>query len=577
MSASFRQIQILLALLLLSTPQGWAAQSDLVINEIFYAPADSKLEFVEILNASDQLVDLCTLSFADSRDEPVTLCGDVEQHVPLMLPPGSFAVIARDSTLLRQTFPLLEGMLVSPASWPALNNSGDTVTLYEDQTIIDRVVYLPAWGGARVSLERIDPAGPNEAFNWTSAIAPAGATPGYQNSVFFPDQTPPALLLAERTTAQTLTLFWNEPIAASLVAPSAFEVAGWLPTQVTALNDTTMVLHFDVLPGDATTLHIETVTDRTGNSTRAQEHPIAFLPGAGDLHINEIMFAPVADPHDNRPDQPEYVELYNHAATLLSLRHLTLAGEPDDRNVADSLQAKTPLPRLAPGMYAVYFAPGRLLRDKDTFLEAFPNLATSDPLLLPVPAASLGLRNEGDRVAIVQGHVIIDEVVYQPDWHHPLLDETRGIALERRSLNTRAAMPANWTSAIVSEGGTPGAVNSVRQSVAEANPAGQLVINPDLFSPDGDGVEDVLSIQIETEKASQAGGIKVYDLAGRRVRTIVETTLFQQQEIRLWDGTSDNGSNLPVGVYIVVVNLLDVSSGTTQLLKQPVILARQFR
>lgn len=561
----------------LPATQQYHDPGDLVINEIHYAPADSRLEFVEVFNRSTALLNLCTLSIADSRDEPVVLCdGDA------LLPPEQFAVIARDTMLLKQTFALpaalvQENLLLEPSSWPALNNSGDTVTLYAGAAMIDAVSYLPDWGGQRVSLERIDPLGPAAAFNWGSSVAQQGASPGYQNSIFNPDRTPPFLLLAERTTPKTLTLFWNEQIDFTALHLTQFQAGDQSPWTITPIDVSTFSLTFgNAVPANA--LRYDGISDLTGNTGPRQQHPIARLPVAGELLINEVMFAPRADPYDNLPDQPEYVEVFNASEHLLSLRHLALAGEADDRGEADTRRATPPLPVMVAGSFAILYAPGKTRQDLEVFEDAFPGLQTTSPLLLPVDAASLGLRNEGDRVGLVVGDsLVVDDLVYDPAWHHPLLEETRGRALERRRQDAATALPSNWSSAVTGSGGTPGRENSLRQITEETETNGQLIINPALFSPDGDGVNDVLTIAIQTEKASQAGGIKVFDLAGRQVRTLVETTLFQQREIRFWDGASDGGSLLPVGVYIVVVNLLDVSAGTTQQIKQPVILARQLR
>jgi flagellar hook assembly protein FlgD len=43
--------------------------------------------------------------------------------------------------------------------------------------------------------------------------------------------------------------------------------------------------------------------------------------------------------------------------------------------------------------------------------------------------------------------------------------------------------------------------------------------------------------------------LAVYDVGGRRVRTLVEATLNAGQHLAVWDGTDGSGKEVPSGVY----------------------------
>src|SRR5690606_25843852 len=123
--------------------------------------------------------------FSDDRRQPVALTDRAA-----LIEPGGYAVLVQDGAVFSATFPGVP--FVEPASWPALNNSGDAVILYEGDTELDAVFFESAWGGDGVSLERRDPTGPADAaVNWGISEAPGGGTPGQQNSLFEIDDQPP--------------------------------------------------------------------------------------------------------------------------------------------------------------------------------------------------------------------------------------------------------------------------------------------------------------------------------------------------------------------------------------------------
>ena len=115
---------------------------------------------------------------------------------PLLLPPNEYAVIGADSTLAVQ-FPFLlhlsAGKLVIANKDLSLNNSGDDVVLADLTNFqIDSVRYSPSWHNPVLntsttgkSLERVNPSlASNDRKNWSSSVAPGGATPGQRNSIY---------------------------------------------------------------------------------------------------------------------------------------------------------------------------------------------------------------------------------------------------------------------------------------------------------------------------------------------------------------------------------------------------------
>jgi flagellar hook assembly protein FlgD len=71
-----------------------------------------------------------------------------------------------------------------------------------------------------------------------------------------------------------------------------------------------------------------------------------------------------------------------------------------------------------------------------------------------------------------------------------------------------------------------------------------------IFSPDGDGYEDILNL----EYGGPAGAvltIQVYDGKGRLVRDLVNTRAGLPGEPYTWDGKDNSGKTVPMGLYII--------------------------
>ena len=154
-----------------------------VVNEVMAAPLPEGCEWVELLNRSDRSVDLAGWQIQDDRPGSATHISPT----PFELAPGAFVVVAEDADRFRARFPG-RGVL-TPLSWPRLNNGGDAVVIKDATgTVVDSIVYEGGTDAGR-SLERIDPDESGlDPQNWLSSTAYDGASPGYANSVLAPTE-----------------------------------------------------------------------------------------------------------------------------------------------------------------------------------------------------------------------------------------------------------------------------------------------------------------------------------------------------------------------------------------------------
>jgi hypothetical protein len=556
---------------------------DVVVNELWYAPSESALEFVELYNRSEQVFDLSRFRLADARREGAAVAAETT-----LLRPDEYAVLVRDSAAFAERFP--ETPFMEVALWPALNNGGDAAVLSFGETEIDAAPYQPSWGGSdTASLERVDPAGPSaRASNFASSTAPDGATPGAQNAVFAPDTAAPRPVFAREVRGRegVFAAVFSEPLDSTSVAPEDFAIDGASPASVEVQNGRQRVrlVFGGSAPAEGTPLTVRGVADLTGNALSEEASvAVAFVAAppasgerpSGELVVNEILYDPLDDDFDDRPDQPEYVELYNPTDRRLALANYFLTDRPDEDGASDSLSIGCARAGLAPGGYAVAYAAdtsagGASVRD------AFPDtdFSADGITLLPVDRSSLGLTNDGGLVALRRPDgVLLDSVAYRPVWQSEAVEDDDGRALERLDPQGRSSDAANWTTATAASGGTPGRPNGAAPPPGGPSSETGVDVAPSPFSPDGDGLDDVAYIRYQLDPPVSLARVRIYDSKGREVYAR-EAELVGRDGQLPWKGRSDDGDRLRVGVYVVLFEALDADGGTVASYKEPVVLAR---
>ena len=93
----------------------------------------------------------------------------------------------------------------------------------------------------------------------------------------------------------------------------------------------------------------------------------------------------------------------------------------------------------------------------------------------------------------------------------------------------------------------------------------ELDSSPGLFSPNGDGINDELQISYILLRALAAveAELTVYDLSGRRIRSLGKSGQFNGPQAVLWDGRDGGGNLVPPGVYLVRLSI-DTDTGTEE-------------
>jgi len=172
--------------------------NDLVINEILFNPGTFGVDFVEVYNRSNKVLNLADLYIGNIRPGVDTTTTDVLND--RLIFPGEYAVFTEDPTDIQGRYTVQNPNALIGNDLPSFDDDAGNVTLYVvgqgSAVIIDAFDYSEAMHHPLlddvngVSLERIHPDGnTQDAANWHSAAEAAGwATPTYQNSQYFENQ-----------------------------------------------------------------------------------------------------------------------------------------------------------------------------------------------------------------------------------------------------------------------------------------------------------------------------------------------------------------------------------------------------
>lgn len=433
-----------------------------------------------------------------------------------------------------------------------LPNSGALLSLYDaEEMLIHAASYRVPWEGpdwkkeGGWSLESPDADQPCRiSYNWEYSSHPGGGTPGWVNSnrTILEDREAPVLLYAGMGDSGALKLYFSEPLQSSLV-PAAFPLSPGeiLPDSLYSVDPLRDVLYIhypvDFQAWTQYQLSLPPLFDCSGNSSEEQEYQAGAIsaPVQAMVIINEIMY----DPEEGKP---EYVELFVPGPAFLDLQdlaiHLVEEGGSPDHPFALSLHS-----RLAgPGQYLV-------LTTCVPHLEEAYGLEVSGQWVevdgLP------GLNNNGGSIFLTdRAGQVVDMVTYSDAMHMELLDDPRGISLERISADRPGSDPDNWHSAASTAAyATPGRANS--QSLPPGDSELLLQVSPRVFSPDNDGYEDLLEVTINTGGNDWVIGLLITDLQGRKIRILANNHLAGPSVSYFWDGAGEQGARLPMGFYVI--------------------------
>jgi hypothetical protein len=149
------------------------------------------------------------------------------------------------------------------------------------------------------------------------------------------------------------------------------------------------------------------------------------------------------------------------------------------------------------------------------------------------------------------GNDLLDSYYYDEKDHIPFLDITKGVSLER-IFPLSATINENFVSGVESTNfATPGYQNKNFKSNTQLDEMA-FQLEKDLFSPNGDGLDDQLIFILQMPETGYLTTIRIYDTEGKEIKELVNNYLTGIEDIIKWDGLTNDGSKAAIGHYIVV-------------------------
>ncbi len=548
------------------------APYDVIINEIMARPNPSfglpGFEYIELHNTTIYPVDLTGWTIR---------AGTTTRTIPeYIMAAGEYLILCHPNNVA--AFGVYGETLGTP-SFPSLTDAGATISLWNNNNqVISTVTYTDQWYGSSFkaaggwSLEKIDPKNPCAGdLNWKASMHPSGGTPGKTNSIRSqnPDVQVPVIHRAVPISSTILRMFFTEPFHYLTVSsPDLFIVDNQLGHPIQVIFNPPDFMSVELVfaqsfnPGVTYTITVnQNVTDCAGNrlgSRNSVKFAMSIQPENFDLVVNEILF----NPFDGGVD---FVEVYNRSNKVINLQNVLIASRNLTTRELQSISQASPNGFLIfPSEYSVITTnAGRVLKDYYS-----PNIFGFSEIK-SMPAFN---NDKGNVVLLNNGMEIIDEFTYNEQMHYTLLPGVKGVSLERINFNTETNKPMNWHSASQAAGfATPAYQNSqFNHGIEPADK--EIIISPEVFSPDNDGFDDVVYIYYEFDKPGFIANTTIFDARGRIVKKLTKNQLLGTSGFLSWDGTGDAGQMSQLGIYLILIDLFH-SDGTVKQFKKTCVLA----
>jgi hypothetical protein len=85
-----------------------------------------------------------------------------------------------------------------------------------------------------------------------------------------------------------------------------------------------------------------------------------------------------------------------------------------------------------------------------------------------------------------------------------------------------------------------------------------LSVDPQVFSPNNDGRDDLLKILYNMKEPGYAATLTIYDAMGVRIKILENNTLLGMEGVFIWDGTTDRQEVARAGLYLINLDIFNL-------------------
>ena len=527
---------------------------NIVINEILADPSPivalPNCEFIELRNCSKENINLNKWKLSNGN---TTATIGINYNIQ----PDSLVVLCAKSNVI--FFNSLNNV-IGLTSFPTLGNEEDTIILSnKNGETIHAVDYKKTWHDNAVkseggwSLEMINPFNPCNINNWHSSKSLLGGSPGKENSIFkkeVNEEKLEALQCISISEKEFILKLNKGSDSFSLSHPSNYriEATGQYPLKVLPIApmfDLVKLFFKEAIENEKiyqlNINNIKQCTSITVDSTSILTG-IAITPSSGDLAINELLFNP-------EPYGADFIEVYNNSKSVINVKDIYLAGKNSAGQIGSYYSCSNEDMNIFPGKYLA------ITSDSSYIIKNWKGIdRRSISVIKSMPSYP---DNEGTALLINKEGVLIDEFHYTDDMHYPLLINQEGVSLERIDPMLPTSLIENWHSASSTVGyATPTKENSQFRKSDSINK--MIEIAQTDFSPNNDGINDVLTITYKMPNPGNSISIYAFNFNGMMIRKIADNQLCGTSGTFIWNGLDQNKQRVPSGIYLIFTETLDL-------------------
>ncbi|MCF7857779.1 MAG: lamin tail domain-containing protein [Candidatus Cloacimonetes bacterium] len=490
--------------------------SPFVINEIMFKPLTTNQEWVEIFNRTDCAYNVDNLRITDASGGTIDFSGS--------FPAEEYIIVCQDSILFMQTYPAcIPENVILASGWTSLNNTDETLCLKDEfATQFDSTSYNGNSCPSDFSIERIDPFD-DENISWDVCFDSLG-TPTYANSVL-PLQYDLSLMYLDMEISENniehSIIINNEGLdnISEVTVNSTLICNGEYPgenifTDDLSFEDSLVYSFNSPVPQNGYYSFLYEISSENDLNSENNSAFSFYNNSAFPFVINEIMYDPEGD-------EPEWIEIINNFIIPNAAEIVIVV---DD----DTLQ----LPYCPEQYY--------LITGSESDMVALKHKYNIEHVTVLTGLQSLSNNGENMIVSDLFDNYI-EEFFYCPEWN----DNLDGVSIER--VNSQIAPDSrNWGPS--TSGCTPGRANSIFVEVLPNTM--KLKVSPNPFSPYR---EERTVFSFSLPEILSTVTLRIFDLKGRMVRRLVDQVLQASEGNIIWDGRNDDGTKLPVGIYIILM------------------------
>ena len=304
------------------------------------------------------------------------------------------------------------------------------------------------------------------------------------------------------------------------------------------------------------------LTDLTGNALLnvIQKTGIPESLETNDIIINEVMF-------EQPENSVEYVEIYNKSNKIINLKGLTLTTRKTNGELNTGSKILNEL-LLPPKNYAA------LCENADSL----KNYYQLNEDLYIIQTSWSSLNNETSTILICneEKDTLLDELSYNVKWHHLLVKNPKGVALERINPELPTQEKESWHSAASEYNfGTPGYRNSQFREIEIDNDNKKIKVEPTAFSPDNDGIDDLCFIQYSLPDNGYVATLLILNSVGVKIYELAVGKLLSTEGFFTWDGKTDRDQIAKSGIYVLFFEAFNPNTGHKIQQKHPIVISNR--